>query len=304
MFNADRIKELVIQASEIEKGFTDTPFNFYDGKDFRGNVHTASAVITTIDGNQDFRKWRDELLAELEPLSGQLFVDEILEKLRHIRGGSQRKKFADTVSKLNILFEKLDEYVPSCIEQEFIDERILEESLVKNILKSMVNLQKNHTYTKDSSENQMNDFVRDMLSMVYETNDQTRQGESEEGKDAGIIDIQLLKDGLPVVMIEALKMKSKDDANLKVHIDKVLTNYDPNGCPYAIVLIYVTRVGFDDFYSDLIGVLNKHEYPFNRETDILEVETGYAELKHLQTVLKRNDKRVRLHFFINHIVQR
>lgn len=223
MFNADRIKELVIQASEIEKGFTDTPFNFYDGKDFRGNVHTASAVITTIDGNQDFRKWRDELLAELEPLSGQLFVDEILDKLRHIRGGSQRKKFADTVSKLNILLGKLDEYVPSCIEQEFIDERILEESLVKNILKSMVNLQKNHTYTKDSSENQMNDFVRDMLSMVYETNDQTRQGESEEGKDAGSIDIQLLKDGLPVVMIEALKMKSKDDANLKVHIDKVLT---------------------------------------------------------------------------------
>ena len=61
-----------------------------------------------------------------------------------------------------------------------------------------------------------------MLGMKYEKVDQTRQGDSVSGKDAGSIDIQLLKDGMPVVMIEALKLSSLDQNELSIHIDKVL----------------------------------------------------------------------------------
>ena len=44
--------------------------------------------------------------------------------------------------------------------------------------------------------------------MAYQIKDQTRQGESQKGDDAGEVDIQICVDGFPIVMIEALVLDS------------------------------------------------------------------------------------------------
>lgn len=58
---------------------------------------------------------------------------------------------------------------------------------------------------------------------------------------------------------------------------------------------------FDEFHKKFIKYLNEYEFPYLRETDIVDVDTDYTEIKHVQTILKRTDKRVRVHFFTVHI---
>lgn len=61
--------------------------------------------------------------------------------------------------------------------------------------------------------------------MAYQIKDQTRQGESQKGDDAGEVDIQICVDGFPIVMIEALVLDSLKKQYLGDHINKVLTKY-------------------------------------------------------------------------------
>ena len=147
-----------------------------------------------------------------------------------------------------------------------------------------------------------NDYIRDLLRVNHNVNDQTRQGDSENGYDAGEIDIQILDaSGLPLVMVEGMKLDSLLQQYLKDHIDKVLVNYDPNGCPYVFLLIYTTVTGYDEFYRNLLNYLEEFEFPYERQTDIKDLETGYTELRHAQTVLLRSEKYVRVHFYVAHI---
>ena len=47
-------------------------------------------------------------------------------------------------------------------------------------------------------------------------------------------------EGLPVVMIEGVKISTLEKDTLDTHINKVLTKYNPNGSPYTFLLIYTT----------------------------------------------------------------
>lgn len=185
MFEPDKIRELINQIPEIRSRFSNEDITFFSGYDFRERKRTnASMGVEMIYKDSKFIRWRDELIIELSALREETIVAEIIHKLQHFTGLGDKKKFDDVESKLLALDKKLDEYKPTVIEKEISDVRIDEEALVKDILMSVVNLQKNHTYTHTSKENEMNDFIRDMLGMKYEKVDQTRQGDSVSGKDA------------------------------------------------------------------------------------------------------------------------
>lgn len=148
----------------------------------------------------------------------------------------------------------------------------------------------------------MNDYIRDILGESYFMKDQTRQGDSENGDEAGEVDIQLCYDGLPVVMIEGIKVSSLERERLDSHMNKVLTKYDPNGCPYTFLIVYTTAKNFDLGYKNIFNHFDKYSYPFPREYSLLDVETGYGELKHAQIILNRNGQKIRVHIWAAHIV--
>ena len=124
--------------------------------------------------------------------------------------------------------------------------------------------------------------------MAYQIKDQTRQGESQKGDDAGEVDIQICVDGFPIVMIEALVLDSLKKQYLGDHINKVLTKYDPNGCPYAVIVIYATMARFDSFYSKFLEYLNQYEFPYEKLSDIYDVPTDYTQYRHAQIILCRS----------------
>ena len=147
----------------------------------------------------------------------------------------------------------------------------------------------------------MNDYVRDILDESYQIKDQTRQGESQKGDDAGEVDIQICVDGMPLVMIEALILDSLKKQYLQDHINKVLTKYDSNGCPYVVVIIYSTVVRFESFYSKLLEYLNEYDFPYEKKSDVSDVNTDYTEYRHAQVILNRSGQNVRVHFMVAHI---
>ena len=302
MANLEVIQKLIEKIPEIEKCFHSGGVGFYSSGDWNANKGTSGSMsCDMIYDSPEFKNWRDELVRELSKLKKDEFVEEIISLCNHFSGFGDRRRFDNIASKLNVMKDHLEEYE---LDDSLLinDDRIPENELSDKMIRALSKMQRNHHYDSSSSEDTMNDYIRDILGESYETNDQTRQGNSTMGDEAGEIDIQICDSGLPIVMIEGVKLDSARKKIISEHINKILVNYDPNGCPYVFILMYVTAVKLDDFYRKTIKYLEDYEFPYERQTDIQDIDTGYAELKHAQTILLRNEKNVRLHFFIAHIV--
>ena len=130
----------------------------------------------------------------------------------------------------------------------------------KNVLDDIIQIGErlclNSYYNASSSENQMNDYYRDMLiNRGYnEVKDQTRHGISASGKNAAEVDILLTKSGKEIAIFEGLKLDSVITSYVDEHIEKAITNYNALGTATFIVA-YVCSKNFESFwcrYSDHI----------------------------------------------------
>ena len=301
MANLEAIQKLIERTSEIKKCFYSADIKMFSSYDYKTRQRKTSTMpCKKIYNSPDFMEWRDELVCELSKLKQDTFVKEILYLCQNFSGLGDENKFKSLSSKLMVLKDHLGEYEPD-YDSLIKDDRIPETELSDKVLRALSKMQRNHCYDSNSSEDTMNDYIRDILGESYNVKDQTRQGDSTKGDEAGEVGIQLCASDLPLVMIEGVKLDSLVKETLNTHIKKVLVNYDPNGCPYAFVLIYTTVVGFNEFYKKLLEHLKKYRFPYERQTDIQDMETRYTELRHAQTILLRSEKNVRLHFYVAHI---
>ena len=99
-------------------------------------------------------------------------------------------------------------------------------------------------------------------------------------------------------MIEGLKVNSVDRDYIQTHIDKVLTCYDPFGCPYTYVVIYATAKKFSEFWTNCLNYLREeYSFPYTVKEEIRELNHIYATSRHAKIVLLRNDREVAVHFY-------
>lgn len=107
----------------------------------------------------------------------------------------------------------------------------------------------NAAYGSSSSEDSINDYLRDQLdAMGYEVSDQTRHGKSESGIGAGEIDLLIKKSGKERALVEALKLRCVDSSKIKQHIKKALENYNPIGTP-TFIIAYASASSFSSFWN-------------------------------------------------------
>lgn len=172
-----------------------------------------------------------------------------------------------------------------------------EENLNMHIFRALQLVQCNRVYY-DKKENELNDGVRDELRMIYEIKDQTRQGSSSGGKDAGEIDLLICRHGFPVAIVEGLKVDSLRREYIQDHIDKVLTYYDPAGCPYVYIIIYAAVKKFALFWENCFKYIKEeYNYPFKIKEELREINHMYTNSKHAKAVICREDINVSIHFF-------
>lgn len=304
MVNIDAISTLIDQIPAIKSLFSQENLTMFSSYNYRTRTREHSGVeLQTIYKNPDFLQWKERLCFELSQIKGDAYIDEIIALASHFTGWDDKTRFDKLESKLYVLKDHLDEYKEDYNTEEIEDDSLIpEKEICDKLLRALSKLQRNHHYGADSSEDTMNDYIRDVLDESYTIKDQTRQGESESGAEAGEVDIQICHDGLPVAMIEGIKVSSLERDRLDTHINKVLTKYDPNGCPYAFLIVYTTVKNFDSGYENIFKYFEKYDYPFPRENDLSDVDTGYGELKHAQIVLNRNGQKIRVHIWTAHIV--
>lgn len=176
-----------------------------------------------------------------------------------------------------------------------------ENELCSYIQRALLNAQKNRI-TASMSEDEINDLIRDNLSMVYEVHDQTRQGLSESEKSSGEIDLLIYnKNRMPIALIEAMRLSYLEKDLIDRHIQKVMSKYDPIGCPFLFVLSYVSAKNFRKFWENYLTYLQSHQFTYERCDELIESDLIFAESRHASVTLNRSGKRIRVHFFAIHI---
>lgn len=254
--------------------------------------------------------------SQRESLSALIDLDdfECIEQIRDLKDTGnypeRSKEISDLQNRLYDRFLKLEDAIIEKLETDSLsgkptvsattmlsEEIWTEETMSKNIFKALLKVQGNKTFC-GKKEDELNDCVRDVLSMVYEMKDQTRQGTSPSGKDAGEVDLQICRDGFPVATIEGLKVNSVDRNYIQTHIDKVLTCYDPFGCPYTYIVIYATAKKFADFWVNCLNYIREeYSFPYTVKEEVQELNHMYASSRHAKIVLLRDNREVAVHFY-------
>ena len=177
-----------------------------------------------------------------------------------------------------------------------------ERNFITELYRTCALLQSNKLYV-DKSEDERNDYIRDIMSTAsYDVKDQTRQGCSPTGKNAGEVDLLFVKNRLSFTIVEALILKSFDKDYLKKHIDKIY-DYDKRGHKFNVCLTYVQAKDFGAFWDKYCVFTKGYKYPYDvlDQDEIADIDCEYSEIRYMTTTLNRSNKETRLYHMSVHI---
>jgi hypothetical protein len=160
----------------------------------------------------------------------------------------------------------------------------------KDIVRVAERLCLNAAYNGQSSEDSINDYVRDMLfSMGYhEVKDQTRHGISINGAESGEVDILLTKEGKEAAIYEGLKLDSVNSSYISMHIDKAIVNYNALGTATYLVA-YVSVADFSAFWNRYTEYLLNYSFPILVKRNMEILTYSNAATRAANMILSRDD---------------
>lgn len=147
----------------------------------------------------------------------------------------------------------------------------------------------NSTYSYASSEDSMNDFLRDALSFMgyTEVKDQTRHGLSGKGENAGEVDLLVSKSGKEVALIEGFKLNSVHSSYIDNHIDKAICNYNALGTA-TFAVAYVSVSDFEAFWDRYIAYLKDYDFDIEVKKALSVEANPNAATRIASTILSRD----------------
>lgn len=270
----DSLKEIITEqyGSSAVNRFSDVKnylYEFFEDWDFTPDF-LAGVVQLYIDGS---------------PLFSNMTSLEKLENYVELMDGDTFRKYQSICAQRN---------------SENKQQKILIRNFDTKLKKALLTIQRDSTYWK-LDENGLNDKVCNLLRMVYDVSDQSRQGLSLSRKNPGEIDFLVFDNQEPVTIMEALKLGRLDKKYLNDHITKLLVNYDPIGCRRAYLIVYVTSPDFGSFWSDFCDYIDTYRFPYPVKENLVEINSPYTESRYAYMVLLRSDIPVILSFYAIHI---
>ena len=171
--------------------------------------------------------------------------------------------------------------------------------LFDEIIGALSSLCGNPTYNSSSSEDPMNDFVRDILGQGLQVRDQTRQGisgrsRSAEKGNAGELDIQIRNNGKPIGIYEGLRLNGVRSKEIYEHIRKATVNYNPQGIKEVFVVAYVQGQTncFGDFWKRFLNCVKEYQAcdsEYQIVWDEEEENTGLSSVRSIHGVYHMDD---------------
>ena len=163
------------------------------------------------------------------------------------------------------------------------------ELVLTDLIKVGERLCSNATYGGSSTENSINDFFRDALSLMgyNEVKDQTRHGISESGKDAGEVDMLITKEGKEVAIYEGLKLSGVSTSYIDSHIEKAITNYNALGTA-TFVVAYVSTSDYESFWERFYMHLQESQFSLDIKRDMQVLSHPNASTRIAKVILSRD----------------
>lgn len=253
--------------------YDDVGLAFYAG--LRGDNWDKHALDFTFEGSKQYIS----LLKENEAT-----LSEIIEKSLH------PSESGFLVRNIDFLFDDSDDFIPSSNKERLNADIMTANEFLKDLLDVCERICSNSTYNSNSSENSINDFIRDMLTMkgYLEVKDQTRHGISSNGNDAGEVDLLVSKDGKEVAIVEGLKLKSVDTGYISQHINKAVDNYNALGTATFIVA-YVSSSNYAEFWNRFLSYIENYEFQVKVKKDVEELPYLNASTRIATTILSRDN---------------
>lgn len=215
--------------------------------------------------------------------------DEIL--LNNNGSGQCMDKYADFANEIErVAYAMCSGTVAPQNEAERLDATLLSaEAVLRDLISICENACNNRTYTYSRTENEINDYFRDMLCAkgYGQVLDQTRHGVSANGNDAGEVDILLKKDDREVAIIEGLKLDYLNRNYLSLHINKAIVNYNALGTP-TFIIAYVGTTNFVELWNSAYSYLASFSYPLDVKDTIKEMVQLSAPIKCARLILSRD----------------
>lgn len=179
--------------------------------------------------------------------------------------------------------------LPTSNEERLNADIIAANSVLSDLIKIGERVCSNATYRNNSSENSINDFFRDTLSLMgyTEVKDQTRHGVSISGKDAGEVDILIAKDGKEIAIFEGLKLDSVHTEYIDQHINKAINNYNALGTATFIVA-YVSVRNFESFWERYTAHIQSHTFPLQIRRNLNVKTSPNAAIRIAEMILSRD----------------
>ncbi len=179
--------------------------------------------------------------------------------------------------------------LPSANEVRLTADIATARSVLADIISIGSRLCTNISFMGNSSENSLNDYLRDMLhsSGYSEVRDQARHGVSASGKDAGEVDLVIAKEGQECAIIEGLKLSSVASSYIDSHIHKVISSYNPLGTP-AFVIAYVHSCVYESFWERYSRYLQDRPYNLQIKSEFSE-EAQPNAATHVASMLLSRD---------------
>ena len=179
--------------------------------------------------------------------------------------------------------------LPATNEERLNADILAANSVLSDLIKIGERVCSNATYRNNSSENSINDFFRDTLSLMgyTEVKDQTRHGVSISGKDAGEVDILIAKDGKEIAIFEGLKLDSVHTEYIDQHINKAINNYNALGTATFIVA-YVSVRNFEPFWERYTAHIQSHTFPLQIRRNLNVKTSPNAAIRIAEMILSRD----------------
>lgn len=144
-------------------------------------------------------------------------------------------------------------------------------------------------HRKGHSEDDLNDLLREyLLAKEYEIKDQTREGISTSGKNAGELDIIVEHNRSLFAILEAMKLNQINRDYITKHYKKMLVNYNPLDIKRLFLITYYDGKKFDDWWDTYTKFVGSIEYTtLNPEAEntnfnkLEKIETKFGNVKKL-----------------------
>ncbi|HEJ9586540.1 hypothetical protein I4907_01550 [Proteus mirabilis] len=135
-------------------------------------------------------------------------------------------------------------------------------------------------YSRSRNEDESNDFLRDMLlSKHYEVKDQTREGESSTGLQAGELDLLIENSQSLFSIIEAMRLENINTNYINTHYKKLIKNYNPLIVKVTFLVSYYEGSRFDIWWERYVQHISSIENTHLELSDAYQI----GDIEHIES---------------------